>query len=113
MTASAALAAADVKADDTVLIGGAAGGVGVLAVQLAGLKGARDQEATADVAAQRGPRTHRASGGRSAARATAPGYAQVISRFGCSRIAATSASTFEPSSPSTRRWSKESASVVT
>jgi hypothetical protein len=40
-------------------------------------------------------------------------HAQVIRRFGCSRIAATSASTFEPSSPSTRRWSKLSASVVT
>ncbi|MGW7003821.1 NADP-dependent oxidoreductase [Streptomyces sp. NPDC054933] len=41
LTASAALAASDVKADDTVLIGGAAGGVGVLAVQLAKLAGAR------------------------------------------------------------------------
>lgn len=41
LTASAALAAAEVKADDTVLIGGAAGGVGVLAVQLAKLAGAR------------------------------------------------------------------------
>ncbi|MFC8083141.1 NADP-dependent oxidoreductase [Streptomyces sp. NPDC057340] len=41
MTASAALAAAGVKADDTVLIGGAAGGVGVFAVQLAALAGAR------------------------------------------------------------------------
>ncbi|WP_406154198.1 NADP-dependent oxidoreductase [Streptomyces sp. NBC_01023] len=40
-TASAALTAADVKADDTVLIGGAAGGVGVLTVQLARLAGAR------------------------------------------------------------------------
>lgn len=41
LTASAALAAIDVKADDTVLIGGAAGGVGVFAVQLARLAGAR------------------------------------------------------------------------
>ncbi|NEW70940.1 NADP-dependent oxidoreductase [Streptomyces rhizosphaericus] len=41
MTAAAALAAADVKAGDTVLIGGAAGGVGVFAVQLAKLAGAR------------------------------------------------------------------------
>lgn len=41
LTASAALASVDVKADDTVLIGGAAGGVGVLAVQLAKLAGAR------------------------------------------------------------------------
>jgi hypothetical protein len=40
-------------------------------------------------------------------------HAHVISLFGCSRIAATSASTLEPSSPSTSRWSKESASVVT
>ncbi|GHH87886.1 NADPH:quinone reductase [Streptomyces sulfonofaciens] len=40
-TASAALAAVDVKAGDTVLIGGAAGGVGVFAVQLAKLAGAR------------------------------------------------------------------------
>jgi NADPH:quinone reductase-like Zn-dependent oxidoreductase len=41
LTASAALAAIDVKAGDTVLIGGAAGGVGVFAVQLANLAGAR------------------------------------------------------------------------
>lgn len=41
LTASAALAAIDVKAGDTVVIGGAAGGVGVLAVQLARLAGAR------------------------------------------------------------------------
>lgn len=41
MTASAALAAAGVEAGDTVLIGGAAGGVGVFAVQLAALAGAR------------------------------------------------------------------------
>ncbi|WP_018501114.1 NADP-dependent oxidoreductase [Parafrankia discariae] len=41
LTASAALAAIDVKADDTVLIGGAAGGVGVFAIQLARLAGAR------------------------------------------------------------------------
>jgi NADPH:quinone reductase-like Zn-dependent oxidoreductase len=40
-TAAAALAAIDVQADDTVLIGGAAGGVGVFAVQLAKLAGAR------------------------------------------------------------------------
>jgi NADPH:quinone reductase-like Zn-dependent oxidoreductase len=38
--ASAALAAIDLKAQDTVLIGGAAGGVGVFAVQLALLAGA-------------------------------------------------------------------------
>ncbi len=38
---------------------------------------------------------------------------QVIRRLGNSRTAATSASTFEPNSPSTSRWSKESASVVT
>ncbi|MEV5569688.1 NADP-dependent oxidoreductase [Spirillospora sp. NPDC052269] len=41
LTASAALAAIGVNAADTVLIGGAAGGVGVLAVQLARLAGAR------------------------------------------------------------------------
>ena len=41
LTASAALAAVDVQAGDTVLIGGAAGGVGVVAVQLAKLAGAR------------------------------------------------------------------------
>jgi len=39
-TASAALAAIDLRPDDTVLIGGAAGGVGVFAVQLARLAGA-------------------------------------------------------------------------
>jgi NADPH:quinone reductase-like Zn-dependent oxidoreductase len=39
-TASAALAAIDLRAKDTVLIGGAAGGVGVFAVQLARLAGA-------------------------------------------------------------------------
>jgi NADPH:quinone reductase-like Zn-dependent oxidoreductase len=38
--ASAALAAIDLKPEDTVLIGGAAGGVGVFAVQLAQLAGA-------------------------------------------------------------------------
>ncbi|MFC6930648.1 alcohol dehydrogenase catalytic domain-containing protein [Actinomadura yumaensis] len=41
LTASAALAVIGVKAGDTVLIGGAAGGVGVFAVQLARLAGAR------------------------------------------------------------------------
>lgn len=41
LTAAAALTAAGVKAGDTVLIGGAAGGVGVFAVQLARLAGAR------------------------------------------------------------------------
>ncbi|WP_217167856.1 NADP-dependent oxidoreductase [Streptomyces sp. AC512_CC834] len=41
LTASAVLEAAEVKAGDTVLIGGAAGGVGVLVVQLAKLAGAR------------------------------------------------------------------------
>jgi NADPH:quinone reductase-like Zn-dependent oxidoreductase len=40
-TASAALAVADPGPDDTVLIGGAAGGVGVFAVQLARIAGAR------------------------------------------------------------------------
>ncbi|MGA2929570.1 MAG: NADP-dependent oxidoreductase [Solirubrobacteraceae bacterium] len=39
-TASAALAAIDLRPEDTVLIGGAAGGVGVFAVQLAHLTGA-------------------------------------------------------------------------
>jgi NADPH:quinone reductase-like Zn-dependent oxidoreductase len=41
LTAAAALAAITVRAGDTVLIGGAAGGVGVFAVQLARLAGAR------------------------------------------------------------------------
>lgn len=41
LTATAALAAIDLKPGDTVLIGGAAGGVGVFAVQLAKLAGAR------------------------------------------------------------------------
>lgn len=41
LTASAALAAIGLHAGDTVLIGGAAGGVGVFAVQLAKLAGAR------------------------------------------------------------------------
>ncbi|WNZ06397.1 NADP-dependent oxidoreductase [Streptomyces sp. 11x1] len=41
MTASAALTAVDLKAGDTILVGGAAGGVGVFAVQLARLTGAR------------------------------------------------------------------------
>jgi NADPH:quinone reductase-like Zn-dependent oxidoreductase len=40
-TAVAALAAIDLRAGDTVLIGGAAGGVGVFAVQLARIAGAR------------------------------------------------------------------------
>lgn len=40
LTASAAVAAVGVHRGDTVLIGGAAGGVGVLAVQLARLRGA-------------------------------------------------------------------------
>ncbi|WP_202519371.1 NADP-dependent oxidoreductase [Streptomyces sp. SID1034] len=41
LTASAALAAIELRAGDTVLIGGAAGGVGIFAVQLAKLAGAR------------------------------------------------------------------------
>jgi NADPH:quinone reductase-like Zn-dependent oxidoreductase len=40
-TASAALAVVDPRPDDTVLIGGAAGGIGVFAVQLARIAGAR------------------------------------------------------------------------
>jgi NADPH:quinone reductase-like Zn-dependent oxidoreductase len=40
-TAAAALAAIDLRSDDTVLVGGAAGGVGVFAVQLAKIAGAR------------------------------------------------------------------------
>jgi NADPH:quinone reductase-like Zn-dependent oxidoreductase len=40
-TAAAALAAIDLRSGDTVMIGGAAGGVGVFAVQLAKLAGAR------------------------------------------------------------------------
>lgn len=40
-TAAAALSAIDLRSDDTVLVGGAAGGVGVFAVQLAKLTGAR------------------------------------------------------------------------
>jgi NADPH:quinone reductase-like Zn-dependent oxidoreductase len=40
-TAAAALAVLDLGADDTVLIGGAGGGVGVFAVQLARIAGAR------------------------------------------------------------------------
>jgi NADPH:quinone reductase-like Zn-dependent oxidoreductase len=41
LTAAAAVAAIDPRAGDTVLIGGAAGGVGVFAVQLAKLAGAK------------------------------------------------------------------------
>ncbi|MCK9903464.1 NADPH:quinone reductase [Parafrankia colletiae] len=41
MTAAAALAAIDLRHGDTVLVGGAAGGVGVFALQLAKLAGAR------------------------------------------------------------------------
>jgi NADPH:quinone reductase-like Zn-dependent oxidoreductase len=41
LTAAAALEAIDLRAGDTVLIGGAAGGVGVFAMQLAKLAGAR------------------------------------------------------------------------
>ncbi|GAA4524173.1 NADP-dependent oxidoreductase [Amycolatopsis samaneae] len=41
LSAAAALAAIDLRSGDTVLIGGAAGGVGVFAVQLAKLAGAR------------------------------------------------------------------------
>lgn len=41
MTASAALEAVDLTAGDTVLVGGAAGGVGTFAVQLARIAGAR------------------------------------------------------------------------
>jgi NADPH:quinone reductase-like Zn-dependent oxidoreductase len=40
LTAAAALAAIDLRSGDTVLVGGAAGGVGVFAVQLAQLAGA-------------------------------------------------------------------------
>ncbi|MTD55253.1 NADP-dependent oxidoreductase [Amycolatopsis pithecellobii] len=41
MTAAAAIGVIDVRAGDTVLVGGAAGGVGVFAMQLAKLAGAR------------------------------------------------------------------------
>ncbi|MFI6042637.1 NADP-dependent oxidoreductase [Nocardia sp. NPDC051321] len=41
MTAAAAVAAIDLRPSDTVLVGGAAGGVGVFVVQLAKLAGAR------------------------------------------------------------------------
>ncbi|WP_324604234.1 zinc-binding dehydrogenase [Streptomyces sp. Tu 6176] len=41
LTAAAALTAVGLRAGDTVLIGGAAGGVGIFAVQLARLAGAR------------------------------------------------------------------------
>ncbi|MGI5131086.1 alcohol dehydrogenase catalytic domain-containing protein [Pseudonocardia sp. CA-107938] len=41
LTAAAALAAIDIRSSDTVLVGGAAGGVGVLVVQLAKRAGAR------------------------------------------------------------------------
>ncbi|MGC4932240.1 NADP-dependent oxidoreductase [Gordonia sp. DT30] len=58
MTAIAALAAIDLHRDDTVLIGGAAGGVGIFAVQLARLAGARvigtSSEATFDFLRQLG-----------------------------------------------------------
>lgn len=40
-TAAAALAAIDLRSEDTVLVGGAAGGVGVFVVQLARMAGAR------------------------------------------------------------------------
>lgn len=58
MTAAATLNAIDLKADDSVLIGGAAGGVGVFAVQLAKLAGATvygtASDDTADFLAQYG-----------------------------------------------------------